>query len=57
MDQQQAVAEAARAAIEHGGPECRTDPHIPLEAMGRALDAGATHDDIAAEMQRQRGAN
>jgi hypothetical protein len=54
MDQQQAVQEAARAVIEHGGPDCLTDPHIPLEAMGRALDAGATHDDIAAEMRRQR---
>lgn len=54
MDTQQAVQDAARAVIEHGGPECLTDPHIPLEAMGQALDAGATHDDIAAEIQRQR---
>ncbi|MGK5497556.1 hypothetical protein [Streptomyces sp. URMC 125] len=54
MSRQQAVEEAACAVITHGGPECRTDPHIPVEAMGRALDAGATHDDIAAEMRRQR---
>jgi hypothetical protein len=56
VDRQQAVQEAARAVIEHGGPHCLTDPHIPLNAMGAALDAGATHDDIAAEMQRQRNA-
>ncbi|MDX3162420.1 hypothetical protein PV516_01215 [Streptomyces scabiei] len=54
MDKTQAVQEAARAVIDHGGPDCLTDPHIPLAAMGAALDAGATHDDIAAEMQRQR---
>jgi hypothetical protein len=51
---QDAVAEAARAVIEHGGPEWRTDPHIALEAMGRAYDLGATGDDIADEMRRQR---
>lgn len=56
MDQQQLVEEAARELLVHGGPSCRTDPHVPLDAMGRALDAGATHDDIAAEMRRQRGA-
>ena len=56
MHQQQAVEEAAREVLSHGGPECLTDPHIPLAAMGRALAAGATHDDIAAEMERQRGA-
>jgi uncharacterized protein (DUF433 family) len=55
MEQQTAVEAAARAVIEHGGPDCLTDPHIPVEAMGHALDAGATHDDIAAEMRRQRG--
>lgn len=54
MDQQQAVTEAAAAVIAHGGPDQLTDPHVPLEAMGRALDAGASHDDIAAEMQHQR---
>ncbi|MDX2700576.1 hypothetical protein [Streptomyces ipomoeae] len=51
---QQAIEEAALAVLEHGGPDCLTDPHTPLEAMGRALDAGATHDDIAAEISRQR---
>ncbi|MBD9721949.1 hypothetical protein PV755_09420 [Streptomyces caniscabiei] len=56
MDKQQAVQEAARAVIDHGGPDCLTDPHIPLNAMGAALTAGATHDDIAAEMKRQRNA-
>ncbi|MFE9018120.1 hypothetical protein ACFYNL_06030 [Streptomyces sp. NPDC007808] len=56
MDQQKAIEEAAREVLAHGGPDCRTDPHIATEAMGRALDAGATHDCIAAEMRRQRGA-
>lgn len=51
---QQAVQEAARAVLDHGGPACLTDPHTPLNAMGAALDAGATHDDIAAEINRQR---
>ncbi|MFE6079988.1 hypothetical protein [Streptomyces virginiae] len=54
MDQQQAVEEAARAVIEHGGPDCLTDPHIAVAAMGRAISLGATHSDIAAEMKRQR---
>lgn len=54
---QTAVEEAARALIEHGGPECRTDPHVATRAMARALDLGATHDDITAEMRRQRGEN
>jgi hypothetical protein len=54
MDKQTAVRAAARAVIEHGGPDCRTDPNIPTEAMGDALEAGATHEDIAAEMRRQR---
>ncbi|MHB9857637.1 hypothetical protein [Streptomyces sp. YIM S03343] len=56
MDKQTAVEKAAAELIAHGGPACRTDPHIPLDAMGVALDAGATHDEIAAEMRRQRGA-
>lgn len=54
MNKQEAIRAAAKAVIEHGGPECRTDPHIPLEAMGRAYELGATGDDIAAEMARQR---
>ncbi|MFD9569976.1 hypothetical protein ACFWBI_09040 [Streptomyces sp. NPDC059982] len=57
MDRQQAVTEAARAVIEHGGPECRTDPQIPCAAMDHALSLGATHEDIQAEMRRQRGEN
>ncbi|MGW5130372.1 hypothetical protein [Streptomyces sp. NPDC004135] len=56
MDRQTAIEEAAREVLAHGGPDCLTDPHVPLVAMSRALDAGATHDDIAAEMDRQRGA-
>lgn len=56
MDQQQAVTEAAAAVIAHGGPDQLTDPHIPLEAMGRAYDLGAQPEDIHAEMRRQRGA-
>ncbi|MFE2600130.1 hypothetical protein ACFXCZ_27185 [Streptomyces sp. NPDC059396] len=54
MDKTEAVREAAEAALEHGGPECRTDPVIPLDAMLRAYHAGATPDDIRAEMARQR---
>ncbi|MEU6614466.1 hypothetical protein [Streptomyces parvus] len=55
MDRQQAVQETARAVLAHGGPAARTDPQIPTTAMGRALNLGATHADIAAEMRRQRG--
>lgn len=55
MDQQQAVEEAAREVLAHGGPEARTDARDVVAAMGAALDAGATHADIAAEMRRQRG--
>ncbi len=57
MNRAQAVADAAREILAHGGPDCLTDPHIGLAAMGQALDLGATHDDIAAEMRRQRSAN
>jgi hypothetical protein len=56
MSKQTAIEEAAREVLAHGGPDCLTDPHDALSAMVRALDAGATHDDIAAEMRRQRGA-
>ena len=56
MDRQHAIEEAAREVLAHGGPACLTDPHTTLDAMGRALDAGASHDDIAAEMRRQRDA-
>lgn len=54
MDKQTAIETAAAELLAHGGPACRTDPHIPLDAMRAALDAGATQDDIAAEMRRQR---
>ncbi|MCZ1006351.1 hypothetical protein [Streptomyces lydicus] len=54
MDRQQAIEAAARAVIEHGGPECRTDPKGVLDAMNAALDLGASHGDIEAEMKRQR---
>ncbi|MGQ5640894.1 MULTISPECIES: hypothetical protein [unclassified Streptomyces] len=37
------------------GPKCLTDPHVPLDAIKAAFAAGATSDDIAAEMRRQRG--
>ncbi|MGW1744554.1 hypothetical protein ACWCRD_02830 [Streptomyces sp. NPDC002092] len=56
MDKQQAVQEAAREVIAHGGPDCLTDPRQVMRAVGRALDAGATNEDIKAEMRRQRGA-
>ncbi|MFC8862668.1 hypothetical protein [[Kitasatospora] papulosa] len=54
MNLQQAVEDAARATIAHGGPEARTDPDEVLAAIETALNSGATHDDIAAEMLRQR---
>lgn len=55
MDQQ-AVQEAARHAIAHsGGPDAQTDPQQALDALAAALESGATPDDIAAEMLRQRG--
>ncbi len=56
MDRQQAVEEAAREVLAHGGPDCLTDPKQVMRAMGRACDLGATEEDIRAEMQRQRGA-
>lgn len=55
MDRQQAVQEAAREVIAHGGPDCLTNPRDVMRAVGRALDAGATNEDIKAEMRRQRG--
>ncbi|MFE3578729.1 hypothetical protein [Streptomyces vinaceus] len=57
MNQQQAIEAAARAVIEHGGADCLTDPQIPCDAMGLALELGATHEDIAAAMKRQRAAD
>lgn len=51
---QEAVENAAREVIAHGGPAALTDPHLAVNAMGAALDLGATHEDIAAEMRRQR---
>lgn len=52
-----AIQAAARAHLEHGGRECRTDPHIPINAANAALDLGATVEDIQAEMARQRNQN
>lgn len=46
-----AVEAAARAVLEHGGPECRAAPGGVVAAM----DVGASHAEIAAEMRRQRG--
>lgn len=51
---QEAIENAAREVIAHGGPAALTDPHLAVNAMGTALDLGATHEDIAAEMRRQR---
>ena len=53
---QQAVENAAREVIAHGGPAALTDPHQALDAMGTALNLGATHQDIADEMKHQRNA-
>ncbi|BBC30019.1 hypothetical protein SGFS_013130 [Streptomyces graminofaciens] len=55
MDRQQAIEEAAREVLAHGGPDCLTDPREVMRAVGRALDAGASNEDIKAEMRRQRG--
>ncbi|GAA3121885.1 hypothetical protein [Streptomyces echinatus] len=54
-DKQKAVEEAARECLAHGGPDCLTNPRIPMEAIKRAFAAGANSDEIAAEMRRQRG--
>ncbi|MFE2407102.1 hypothetical protein ACFXDE_02025 [Kitasatospora sp. NPDC059408] len=56
MTKEEAVSEAAREILAHGGPYCLTDPHIGLRAMGDAIALGATEDDIKAEMGRQREA-
>lgn len=53
--QQKAVHEAAEAVLDHSGPDAHTDPNIAVDAMGRAIDTGATHRDIAAEIGRIRG--
>lgn len=50
-----AIHEAAVAVLDHGGPESRTDPRIACDAMGRVLDLGGTHRDIAEEIKRIRG--
>ena len=54
MDRDTAVREAAEAVLKHGGPECRTDPHGVLDALLDAYEAGATTNDVRAEMARQR---
>uniref|UniRef100_UPI003F495425 hypothetical protein n=1 Tax=Streptomyces sp. CA-141956 TaxID=3240051 RepID=UPI003F495425 len=51
---QQAVENAAREVIAYDGPNARTDAHTVVDAMGAALEAGATHQDISDEMKRQR---
>ncbi|GAA2838469.1 hypothetical protein RMN57_13150 [Kitasatospora sp. CM 4170] len=54
MNKTEAITEAAREVLAHGGPACLTDPHIALRAMDDAMALGATEDDIKAEMRRQR---
>ncbi|MGA5820836.1 hypothetical protein ACPC54_23585 [Kitasatospora sp. NPDC094028] len=54
MTKNEAVREAAREILAHGGPNCSTDPHIGLRAMARAIDLGATEQEIQAAMCRQR---
>jgi hypothetical protein len=56
MDRQEAVEIAAREVLAHGGPDALTDPRLAVDAMNAALDLGATHADIAAEVRRQRPA-
>lgn len=53
---QQAIENAAREALAHGGPAAYTDPSRFLEAMTTAQELGATHQDIADEMHHQRNA-
>ncbi|MCX4665058.1 hypothetical protein [Streptomyces uncialis] len=53
---QQAIENAAREVIAHGGPEALTDPRQVLNSMRTASDLGATHQDITDEMKRQRNA-
>lgn len=50
------VLAAAREVLTHGDSAGRPDPIVALLALGFALEAGATHEEIVAEMQRQRGA-
>lgn len=54
MNKRDAVERAAREVLAHGGPAALTDPQIPVDAMNAALDLGATHAEIAAEVRRQR---
>jgi hypothetical protein len=54
MDKQTAIQTAARELLEHGGPSFRTDAETPMKEFRAALDTGATCDEIAAEMRRQR---
>jgi hypothetical protein len=56
MDRKTAVERAAAEVLAHGGPDALTDPHQVCDAIGVALDAGATHEDIVDEMHRQRNA-
>lgn len=51
----QLIENAAREVIAYGGPQALTNPHQVVDAMSDALDAGASHDDIAAAMKQLRG--
>jgi hypothetical protein len=53
---QQAIENAAREVLNHGGPAALTDPRQVLDAMRAATDLGATQKDITDEMKRQRTA-
>lgn len=54
MNKQEAIREAAEAVVAHGGPDCLTDPRAVLGLMHAAYDAGATPDEIGAEIRRIR---
>ncbi|MFC8491797.1 hypothetical protein ACFUJU_13540 [Streptomyces sp. NPDC057235] len=54
MNKHDAIEHAAHEVLAYGGPAALTDPHLAVNAMGAALDLGATHEDIAAEVRRQR---
>lgn len=56
MTRQEATQLAAREVLAHGGPDCLTDPRQVRRAMKQAHDLGVTHDELIAEMKRQRGA-
>ncbi|MGE7437965.1 hypothetical protein [Kitasatospora sp. NPDC001175] len=52
MTKEDAIHAAAEAVIEHVTPEPSSDPHTAVRLMDQAINLGATHEDIAAEILR-----